>query len=87
LPAEPLQPTAQVLEVGTRAADDAWHYSDIDLEAPAGQKPAIYTRRDGTPYENITRRGLWRRLGHGMTVSCPRIPRPAGGLDGLGGAE
>src|SRR5216683_4755607 len=25
LPAEPLQPTAQVLEVGTRAADDAWH--------------------------------------------------------------
>jgi hypothetical protein len=25
--------------------------------APAGGKPAIYTRRDGTPYDDIRRRG------------------------------
>jgi len=48
---------AQVLEVGTRLPDDAAYYSDIDMMAPAGGKPAIYTHRDGTPYTGIRRRG------------------------------
>jgi uncharacterized cupin superfamily protein len=48
---------ALVLEIGTRAADDAAAYSDIDMAAPAGGKPAIYTRRDGTPYQDLKRRG------------------------------
>lgn len=48
---------ALVLEIGTRAAKDVAHYSDIDMVAPAGGKPAIYTHRDGTPYEGIRRRG------------------------------
>jgi uncharacterized cupin superfamily protein len=47
---------AQVLEVGTRTADSTSYYSEIDMVAPAGHKPAIYTHRDGTPYENIMRR-------------------------------
>jgi len=47
---------AEVLEVGTRAAESTSYYSEIDMVAPAGHKPAIYTHRDGTPYENITRR-------------------------------
>jgi uncharacterized cupin superfamily protein len=47
----------QVLEIGTRLPDDAAYYSDIDMVAPAGGKPAIYTRRDGTPYQDIRRRG------------------------------
>jgi uncharacterized cupin superfamily protein len=47
---------AQVLEVGTRAEDDTSYYSDIDMVAPAGHIPAIYTHRDGTPYEKISRR-------------------------------
>jgi len=46
-----------VLEIGTRLADDAAYYSDIDMKAPAGGKPAIYTHRDGTPYPDIRRRG------------------------------
>ena len=46
-----------VLEIGTRDADDAGHYSDIDMMAPRGGTPSLYTRRDGTPYENIRRRG------------------------------
>ena len=48
---------ALVLEVGTRDAEDAAHYSDIDMMAPTGGKPALYTRRDGTPYADIRRRG------------------------------
>ncbi len=48
---------AQVLEIGTRAAGDIGHYSDIDMIAPAEGKPAAYTHRDGTPYEGIRRRG------------------------------
>jgi uncharacterized cupin superfamily protein len=47
----------RVLEVGTRVPTDAAYYSDIDLVAPAGGKPAIYTHRDGTPYSDIRRRG------------------------------
>jgi uncharacterized cupin superfamily protein len=47
----------QVLEIGTRLPDDAAYYSDIDMVAPAGGKPAVYTHRDGTPYQDIRRRG------------------------------
>lgn len=45
------------LEVGSRIADCGARYPDIDLVAPAGAKPAIYTHRDGTPYTDIKRRG------------------------------
>jgi uncharacterized cupin superfamily protein len=48
---------ALVLEVGTRVPDDAAYYPELDLVAPAGGAPAIYTHRDGTPYENLKRRG------------------------------
>jgi len=48
---------ALVLEIGTRVADDSVRYSDIDMVAPAGGKPAVYTHRDGTPYTDIKRRG------------------------------
>jgi uncharacterized cupin superfamily protein len=48
---------AVVLEVGSRNPDSDVHYSDIDMMAPASGKPAIYTRRDGTPYEDLKRRG------------------------------
>lgn len=46
---------AAVLEIGTRLASDAGHYSDIDLFAPAGGKPARYARKDGTPYPETSR--------------------------------
>ena len=46
-----------ILEIGSRLADDGAFYSDIDMAAPPGGKPAQYTRRDGTPYENAGRRG------------------------------
>lgn len=48
---------ALVLEIGSRLAEDVGYYSDIDMMAPAGGKPAVYTRRDGTPYADIRRRG------------------------------
>lgn len=48
---------ALVLEIGTRNDVDTCHYPGIDLVAPAGGKPAMYTHVDGTPYENIRRRG------------------------------
>jgi uncharacterized cupin superfamily protein len=48
---------ARVLEIGTRVPGDTGHYSDIDMVAPAGGKPAIYAHRDGTPYPDIKRRG------------------------------
>lgn len=47
---------ALVLEVGSRVADDAAFYSDIDLVAPAGGSPSTYARRNGTPYEDVKRR-------------------------------
>jgi uncharacterized cupin superfamily protein len=47
---------AQLLEIGTRIAEDAGYYSDIDMVAPAGGKPARYTHRDGTPYLDVGRR-------------------------------
>ena len=48
---------AIVLEIGTRSATDAAHYPDIDLAAPAGQKPAMFTHVDGRPYPDSNRRG------------------------------
>jgi len=47
---------ARVLEVGTRIPNDGAHYPDIDMVSTPG-KPGAYTHRDGTPYENIRRRG------------------------------
>jgi uncharacterized cupin superfamily protein len=48
---------AELLEIGTRIAADMAHYSDIDMIAPAGGKPAMYAHRDGTPYPDTRRRG------------------------------
>jgi uncharacterized cupin superfamily protein len=42
---------AVILEIGTRSDDDAAFYPDIDLVHPANDKPAMYTHRDGEPYE------------------------------------
>jgi uncharacterized cupin superfamily protein len=47
---------AQVLEIGSRVAGSSAYYSDIDMMAPAGGKPARYTHRDGTPYADEGRR-------------------------------
>jgi uncharacterized cupin superfamily protein len=49
---------ALVLEIGSRIPDSGAHYSDIDMMAPAGRKPAMYTRRDGTPYDSTPRKGV-----------------------------
>ena len=38
------------LEVGTRSSECSAYYPECDMVAPAGGKPAIFTRRDGTPY-------------------------------------
>ncbi len=46
-----------LLEVGTRVGDDGAHYPGIDLVYPPGGVPSLYTRRDGTPYRDIRRRG------------------------------
>jgi uncharacterized cupin superfamily protein len=48
---------AEILEIGTRVPGDTAYYSDIDMVAPAEGKPAVYTHRDGTPYQDIRRRG------------------------------
>ena len=48
---------ALVIEVGTRIPGDGARYSDIDMIAPPHGKPAMYTRRDGTPYTDLRRRG------------------------------
>ena len=47
---------AEVLEMGTRVAGDSAYYSDIDMVAPAGGKPARYTHRDGKAYPDLGRR-------------------------------
>ena len=47
---------ATILEIGTRVPGDAAHYSEADMFAPAGGKPAMYTHKDGTPYADIRRR-------------------------------
>jgi uncharacterized cupin superfamily protein len=46
-----------ILEIGTRLAEDGAYYSDIDMMAPAGAKPAPCCHRDGTPYPKQERRG------------------------------
>ena len=46
-----------ILEIGTRLADDGAFYSEVDMAAPPEGGPARYTRRDGTPYEDVGRRG------------------------------
>ncbi len=46
-----------LLEMGTRVADDTAYYPGLDLVAPAGAQPAMYTHVDGTPYEGLERRG------------------------------
>ena len=48
---------AKILEIGTRVPGDSAYYSDIDMVAPPGGRPAIYTHRDGTPYPDLGRRG------------------------------
>jgi uncharacterized cupin superfamily protein len=48
---------AVVLEVGSRIAEDGAAHPGIDLLAPAGGKPSVYTRLDGVPYADIRRRG------------------------------
>jgi uncharacterized cupin superfamily protein len=48
---------AVILEVGARVEGDGACYPDIDLLFPPGGKPALYTRKDGTPYADIRRRG------------------------------
>ncbi|MGH8253701.1 MAG: cupin domain-containing protein [Steroidobacteraceae bacterium] len=46
-----------LLEVGSRnETQDVTTYPDIDLRAPAGGIPAIFTHRDGVPYANVVRR-------------------------------
>ena len=47
---------ATALEIGSRIEGDGALYPDIDLVAPGDEKPAIYTHRDGTAYEDIKRR-------------------------------
>ena len=47
---------AVLLEVGTRTATDRGEYSDIDMAFQMGGS-AMYTRKDGTPYTDIKRRG------------------------------
>ncbi len=48
---------AEVIEIGTRIPGNSAYYSDIDMVAPPGGKPALYTHRDGTPYPDTGRRG------------------------------
>jgi uncharacterized cupin superfamily protein len=40
---------ALVLEIGSRIPDDDATYSDIDMLAPPYDRPAMFTRKDGTP--------------------------------------
>jgi uncharacterized cupin superfamily protein len=47
----------RILEMGSRVANDAADYPGIDMIVPPGGRPAPYCHRDGTPYENIRRRG------------------------------
>jgi uncharacterized cupin superfamily protein len=47
---------AVLLEIGSRVPDDSGEYSDIDMAFKVGA-PAMYTRKDGTPYSDIKLRG------------------------------
>jgi uncharacterized cupin superfamily protein len=46
---------ACILEIGTRSATDIGYYSDIDMVATADGRPAVYTHRDGMPYDDVIR--------------------------------
>ena len=48
--------TAVVLEIGSRNDADTARYPGIDLVAPAGGKPAMFTHVDGRPYPDTNRR-------------------------------
>jgi uncharacterized cupin superfamily protein len=48
---------ARVLEIGTRVPGETAYYSDIDMVAQAEGNRTVYTRRDGTPYPDMGRRG------------------------------
>jgi uncharacterized cupin superfamily protein len=41
---------ARLLEVGTRAAAERAHYSDIDMMVVRDEAGARFTRKDGAPY-------------------------------------
>ena len=41
---------AVFIEVGTRAAAERAHYSDIDMMVERGEKGARYTKKNGEPY-------------------------------------
>jgi uncharacterized cupin superfamily protein len=47
---------ARIIEIGTRLPSDAGTFSDVDMLAPAYQKPAVFTKKDGTPYAPVPRR-------------------------------
>jgi len=47
---------ALLLEIGTRTPTDSGEYSDIDMAFRMGGA-AMYTRKDGTPYLDLKRRG------------------------------
>ena len=48
---------ALLLEIGTRIANDGGEYPDIDMAFQMGSGLPAYTRKDGTPYADIRRRG------------------------------
>jgi uncharacterized cupin superfamily protein len=48
---------ARALEIGTRVPGETAYYSDIDMMAQADGNRTVYTRRDGTPYPDMGRRG------------------------------
>ena len=48
---------ARVLEIGSRVPGETAYYSDIDMMAQADGNRTVYTRRDGTPYPVMGRRG------------------------------
>jgi uncharacterized cupin superfamily protein len=48
---------ARVLEIGTRVSGETAYYSDIDMVARPDGNRTVYTRREGTPYPDVGRRG------------------------------
>jgi uncharacterized cupin superfamily protein len=46
-----------VLEIGTRPSDETAFYPDLDMVATLQGGTPGYLHRDGTPYQNIRRRG------------------------------
>jgi uncharacterized cupin superfamily protein len=48
---------ARVLEIGTRVPGETAYYSDIDMVAKSDGNRGVYTRRDGTAYPDMGRRG------------------------------